>query len=121
MMREQEDVYPMDRDSFQAASNNAEGIHPEADHIIVRGQKLKLSYNPNDYAANGITLSEIESREIRWEEAGRLLITQHQNVFRATNPELYKSIPANLDKILVLNEWYHKDFELNVYPSISEF
>lgn len=44
------------------------------------------------------------------EEVGRLLITQNQEDFRATDTELYKSIPKHLEKLWVLDHWYHKDF-----------
>ncbi|MEI9943032.1 MAG: hypothetical protein WDN26_02315 [Chitinophagaceae bacterium] len=29
---------------------------------------------------------------------------------RSTDEELYKSIPETLEKILVIDEWYHRDF-----------
>jgi hypothetical protein len=55
-------------------------------------------------------LKEYEPNEISAEEAGRLLILKHWNLFRAINDELYKSIPTDLNKILAIDEWYHKEF-----------
>ncbi len=69
-----------------------------------------LSRRKEDYAGAGIDLKEYEPGEIRVEEAGRWLVTQHRNLFRATDEEIYKSLPGNLKKILVLDQWYHRDF-----------
>jgi hypothetical protein len=112
-------VYPIDRESFAMASEG-ETIKADADSILVRGQQLKLSHSLSDYEAAGITLKQYEPNEIRWEEAGRLLVSQHRNLFRATDEELYKSIPKSMQKVLVIDEWYHKDFELLVNPIISD-
>lgn len=112
-------IYPIDNDSFQNASEG-ESLKGNADFILVRRQQIKLSHDKLDYEKVGITLKEYEPNEIGWEEAGRLLVSQHRNLFRATDEELYKSIPISLKKILVIDEWYHRDFELRIQPTISD-
>ena len=41
-------------------------------------------------------------------------------MLRATDQELYACIPQELNKILVLDEWYHKDFYMYYQPRFSE-
>lgn len=106
-------VYPIDEESFQEAAPD-ELLSPKAQSLLVRDIQLNLSNDKSEYERAGIELVEFESDRISMEEMGRLLITQNQRVFRATDKELYKSIPRHLKKILVLDEWYHKDF--NVGP-----
>jgi hypothetical protein len=55
--------------------------------------------------------------EIGVEEAARLAIINYRNLFRATDAELYKCIPNNLRKIMVLDEWYHRDYEQTIIIS----
>ena len=100
---------PIDEDSFRAAT--ADGLlNTEADILLVRETHLALSHNKGDYERAGIDLAELEPDRIGMEEVGRLLITQNQEAFRATDAELYKSIPKHLEKLLVLDQWCHKDF-----------
>jgi hypothetical protein len=74
-----------------------------------------------DYTNAGIDLKEYEPGEISAEEIGRLLIIKHSSLFRATDEELYKVIPTKLDKILVLEEWYHKEYYQNTVELPADF
>lgn len=105
-------ICPITQESFDEAVE-FECLKPDADHWIVRGEKIKLSHNKKEYEDAGITLREFEPGEIAVKEAGRLLVTQYRPLFRATDDELYKSIPRELQKILVIDEWYHRDFYQN--------
>jgi hypothetical protein len=103
------DAAPIDENSFDAAT--ADGfLNPDATTVLVRHTHVALSHNKADYERAGIDLVEYEPGRIDMEEVGRLLITQNQNVFRATKAELYKSIPKHLERLLVLDQWHHKDF-----------
>lgn len=110
-------IAPIDIESFLQASNDSEGIKDNAESILVRGKEIKISHNKEEYQKAGITLHEV-SNEIRWEEAARLFVSHNRNLFRATDNELYKSIPGELKKILVIDEWFHKDFEKLPQPPI---
>lgn len=112
-------VYPIDEDNFEETIDG-ECLKPEARYWLVRGQQVPLSHNKQDYANANIALKEYEPNEIGIEEAGRLLVNQNSALFRATDSELYKSIPADLKKILVLDEWFHKDFQLQIQPTVTE-
>lgn len=112
-------IYPVDYDSFDRA-HETECVKPGAEFILVRNKPVKLNHNKEDYEKAGIPLRELEPGEIHWSEAARLLVTEHRELFRATDDELYKSIPRELNKILVIDEWYHRDFEVVVQPPISE-
>ena len=112
-------VNPIDYDSFLDSIDDNESLIPTA-YWLVRGQQLPISINKQDYISNGIELKEYEPNSINPEEAARLLITKHRELFRATNDELYKSIPTDLNKILVLDEWHHKYFVLSIHPTSSD-
>jgi hypothetical protein len=101
--------YPIDDKSFDSTTD-IEALLPDADFWIVRGEKVPLSFSKADYDKAGITLAEYEPDEIQIIEAARLAVIDHAHLFRATDEELYKSIPPGLKKILVLDEWYHKEF-----------
>jgi len=113
-------VHLIDKNSFQNATNDSEGLNENAEFILVRGEHVKLSHDITEYDRAGIILNQFEPNEIRWEEAARLLIIQNRDLFRASDEELYKSIPTDLQKILVLDQWYHRDFELQLHPAISD-
>jgi hypothetical protein len=112
-------VTPVDWDSFNETIDG-EVLKADAEFWIVRGEKVPLSHYKQDYINAGIELKEYEPNEISAEELGRLAVTKHRHLFRATNEELYKSIPTDLKKILVLDEWYHRDYVEIVQPEISE-
>jgi hypothetical protein len=108
-------IFPVDLDQF-GETVDIEYLKPDADYWMVRGVPVELSHVRNDYVNAGIELKEYEPGEINVEEAARLLILKHGDIFRATDEELYKPIPPNLKKILVLDEWYHKEFYLSWSP-----
>jgi hypothetical protein len=95
---------------------DGEYLKPGAEFWLTRGQKVFLSRTKQEYINAGV---EYEPTGIRVEEMGRILVSQNRDLFRATNGELYKSIPADLAKILVLDEWFHKDFELQITPTLT--
>jgi hypothetical protein len=112
-------IYPIDQENFHQTIEG-ERLLPEAQYWLVRGEKVKLSHNKQDYVEGGIELKEYEPGEISAEEVGRLVVTQYRKLFRATDQELYKSIPDDLEKVLVIDEWYHKDFNELMQPEISD-
>jgi hypothetical protein len=108
-------AFPVDIDQMNETVNG-EKIKPESSQWIVRGKELKLSHNKKDYEKAGILLKEYTPDTIRIEEAARLLVTQYPDLFRATDEELYKSIPQTLQKIMVIDEWHHRDFVSDTMP-----
>lgn len=99
---------------------DGESLKIDASFWLVRGQKVPLSHKKQDYLETGIELKEFEPNEISAEEAGRLAVSKNRELFRATDGELYKSIPAETKKILVLDEWYHKDFLQQSQPAMTD-
>jgi hypothetical protein len=112
-------IYPINNDNFDDTIDG-ECLKPAATFWLVRGNQLPLSHNKQDYADANIVLKEYEPNEISVEEAGRLVVSQNSKFFRATDSELYKSIPSDLKKILVLDEWFHKDFQLQILPTMTD-
>lgn len=111
-------IYPIDFESFNETIDG-ESLKPNAKFWLVREQKVSLSHNKQDYKNVGIELKEYEPNEISMEEVGRLVVSENRNLFRATDSELYKSIPNDLKKILVLDEWFHKDFQIQISPTMT--
>jgi hypothetical protein len=106
-------------DSF-FASTDGFSLNTDATHWTVNGEQMPLSLNKAEYAENGIKLQEFEPGQINVEEAARLIVINHRHLFRASEAELCRSIPPELEKILVLDEWHHKDFlEIN-FPITSD-
>jgi hypothetical protein len=105
-------------DFFQTCE--AEALKPDAKFWNIRGKQIELTHNKQDYDNVGIELLNNEPGQIRLEEVGRLLITRHRDLLRATDEELYKSIPKDLKKILVIDEWYHRDFNEIEQPTMSD-
>lgn len=98
---------------------DADILKEDAKYWNVRGEQIELSHNKDEYLKAGIELKEFEPGEISLEEVGRLLITKRQDLFRATDGELYKSLPKDLKKILVIDKWYHRDFVEIIQPTLS--
>jgi len=111
--------FPIDNDSY-LESIEEPCLKADATHWLVRGIKVPLSTNKQDYFDKGVDLKEHEPGEIGIEEAARLVVINHRDIFRATDSELYASIPMDLEKILVLDEWHHKDFNEIDVPAMTD-
>jgi hypothetical protein len=111
-------ISPLNWDEF-IKTVDGEALKTDAEFWIIRDKEVALSHNKLDYIQAGIELKEYEPDEISIEEAGRLLTIQNRNLLRATEQELYKSIPADLQKIMALDEWYHRDFNELIPPTID--
>lgn len=103
-------VYPFDEKAFNNSLNEYRSMKFDAKFWTIRNQKVELSHSKEEYQSSGIELKEYEPDEILVEEVCRLLVTKYRDLFRATDYELYKSIPREVKKILVIDEWFHKDF-----------
>lgn len=112
-------VLPIQWDNF-IDTVDGEVLKSGAEHWQIRGRKIELFHNTLDYLNAGIEPKEYEPGEISLEEVGRLLITKYRELLRATDDELYKSIPRELKKILVIDEWYHRDFDELTQPVMNE-
>ncbi|NJM81033.1 MAG: hypothetical protein HC854_18065 [Flavobacterium sp.] len=112
-------IYPIDSDNFIETIDNVV-LKNDAKYWLVRGEQVALQYTKQDYKNAGIELKEYEPNTISADEVAKLAVLNHRDLFRATDQELYKSIPKDLKKILVLDEWFHKDFEWQLTPKMTE-
>lgn len=108
----------IEQESFNRTIDG-ESLKPDAKFWIIRNKPIEISHIKEDYLNAGIKLKEYEPNEISAEETGRFLVIKHRDLFRATNDELYKSIPKDLNKILVLDEWHHRDFYQNDFDPVG--
>jgi hypothetical protein len=111
-------IWPIEQESFNSTIEG-EPLKPDAKFWIIRNEQIELSHIKQDYLNAGIELKEYEPNEISAEEVGRFLVIKHRDLFRATNDELYKSIPKDLNKILVIDEWHHRDFYQNDFDPVE--
>ncbi|NML63905.1 hypothetical protein HHL22_01680 [Hymenobacter sp. RP-2-7] len=110
---------PIDWEAQQALLTD-ELLDPAAKTILIRDTLVPLTHDPAAYAQAGIELVEYEPGGISLHEVGRLLIQKHAHLLRATDSELYQSLPAHLRKIMVLDEWYHRDFDQRAPIELSD-
>lgn len=103
-------VFPVGNESFEAGIDG-EVLKPDSGYWLIREEKVPLIHDKVAYDNAGIELKEYEPGEISIEEAARLIILKHSKLFRATDAELYKSIPSHVKKIIVLDEWFHRDYD----------
>ncbi|GAO42310.1 DUF7003 family protein [Flavihumibacter petaseus] len=102
---------PVD-DKTYYKTNNDEFLKPKAASWNVRNTTIALSRQKQDYLSAGITLRGRYPNNIRMIDAARLAAHQHPGLFRATEKDLRQYLPDDMEKFLVLDEWYHKDFLL---------
>ena len=112
-------VFPIDWSNF-IDTVDGEVLRAGAKFWNIRGNQIELSHDKQEYLNAGIKIKEYQPGEISLEDVGRLLITKHQDLLRATDEELYKSIPKALQKILVIDSWYHRDFNEIIQPTMSD-
>ena len=111
-------TFPIEENSFFESIDEPYLKH-DPKNWLVRSTKVTLSTKKQDYLDNGIELKEYEPDLISIEEAARFAVLNYRDIFRANDDELYKSIPQDLKKLFVLDEWYHRDFTILDSPSIS--
>jgi len=116
-------VFPIDFDS-QIETTDGEALMPDAVFWLIRGKQIPLSHDKRDYLNAQIELRGYApgGGEIKLEEVGRLMIRQYQALLRASDEELLKYLPDDFQKVLVIDEWYHKGFSQSAYlPLRSEY
>lgn len=100
------DLHPVDDDNF-SETTTGHYLSKDAAYWLVKGVKLPLSHNRQDYARVGIVLQD--AMDISIVEAARLLAEKYSYLFMANDDELHRYIPASLSKVMVLDEWRHHD------------
>ncbi|HEY8999922.1 MAG TPA: hypothetical protein VIM89_01120 [Mucilaginibacter sp.] len=112
-------TYPLKQNILEETTDGFV-LNSDSKYWVIKDTKVYLSQNIEDYLNNGIELNNYQVGKIGIEDAARLIVINHTDLFRASDKELYKSIPEDLKKILVLDEWYHKDFIEIDSPNISD-
>lgn len=79
---------------------------PGSQTWFIHNKPYPVPQHQADYLVAGI---QPEKRGISVADAGRSLAFRHPGLFRATATQLKLLVPGDLEKILVLDEWYHQD------------
>ena len=99
-------------------------IFPKAKEIKIRDTLLPIEHDIKKFKARNIEPDEDENgkRRIDIVALTRYLDEQNAELFRATEKELRKCIPADLPKLFVINKWYHNEYSFGqgMKPSENE-
>lgn len=109
-------LHPVDSDSYLSSFDEDQFFIPESEHWQVRGKKISVRYSSSDFVGAGVVPQKYNNGKILSEEICRVVVKNNPDIFRATDDELHKSIPRELQKIMVIDEWYHRDFVLQPAP-----
>ena len=107
---DQYSVYPITYRAAQDVDGDFFSIRKDVKALKVRNTIVTICQDREKYERAGIHVPD-HKEEIGWENVGRYLILNHSDLFRATDEELYKYLPKELEKIMVLDEWHHKDYK----------
>jgi hypothetical protein len=102
-------ILPIDETELNLLFDN-EYISQDSIQLNVRGATIPVIHDRDYYLSNSIILKDYVPGRIGIEEFARATIILNNKVFRATDIELHKSIPKSLQKIMILDEWYHEDY-----------
>ncbi|NTS44006.1 hypothetical protein HRG84_24215 [Flavisolibacter sp. BT320] len=101
---------PIDNESFLQTTTDEETVNPGSSTWVVRGNSISIAYTQHDYTESGIKNDTAEGSRI--EAVARVAAKRNQDLFRATDKELYEAIPGDMRKLMVVDEWFHKDYYL---------
>jgi hypothetical protein len=104
------EVLLMTDDAFKGTTSGW-WLKEDAKYWKVINKRLPLSHDLSDYMMAGIQPEH--SRRFSLVEAMRQLVCAHPQTFRATAKELYQYLPKDMERVLVLDNWYHKSYQLD--------
>ncbi|MVT10024.1 hypothetical protein GO493_17265 [Chitinophaga sp. ysch24] len=93
-------------------------LNPAIKSMLLNGEKIPVSHDPDFYTSRGIELKEAPSIHI-WEFV-RAINTDYRDSFLALEEEIRVRIPKDLPLILRLDEWFHNDLAAGEKPSVVE-
>jgi hypothetical protein len=73
--------------------DNPESLRVDGGPIDIRGQRIPVAARAGD----------------ELEDVFRLLVPAHRDLLLATEPELRRRVPADLPRLMTLEEWWHRD------------
>ncbi len=107
---------------LNSIESDFELVSLETKLLTLRGMKLKIEQNIDDYVNNNILSinSNYLSELIDVMSFIRLLDNKYPNFFRSNNNELMTCLPNDLPKIMTIDKWYHKEFNVLVNKSMGD-
>ena len=95
-----------------------DSLNPEVKSMLLRGEKISVTTDPEFYMQKGIELEDPPKIMI-WEFL-RAVNSDYKEKLLATEDEIRLRIPTDLPLILKLDEWYHNDLADGEKPSQNE-
>tara|TARA_R110002111_G_scaffold1640_3_gene11084 strand:+ start:873 stop:1241 length:369 start_codon:yes stop_codon:yes gene_type:complete len=86
--------------------------------MVLRNKEMAINHNREFYLKKGIELEENDKIFV-WEFL-RGLEPEYSKEFEATEQEIRKRIPMDLQKIMELTEWNHPDYADSEIPSKNQ-
>jgi hypothetical protein len=105
-----------DGDAFDEEYMNS--LNPKVKSLLLRGQKIEITTDPDFYKSRGIELED--SPKIMIWEFLRAVNSDLKEQFLATEDEIRQRIPKDLPLLLKLEEWHHNDLADGEMPSQNE-
>jgi len=95
-----------------------QSLNPNVGSMLLRGQKIELPKGIDYYLSREIEL-EAPPEIMIWELL-RAINPNYKELFLATEEEIRQRIPADLPRVLLLDEWYHNDLANQERPGDNE-
>jgi hypothetical protein len=99
-------------DQVLSISDDNNLLYNTITEIPFRDTMLPVIRNKEEYLKHKIAFNSIDSssQNLNLVALLRLLKTKNPNLFHAKNEEIYEHLPNNLNLILALDKWHHKDY-----------
>ncbi|MDJ1479545.1 hypothetical protein QNI16_03555 [Cytophagaceae bacterium YF14B1] len=97
---------------FQNIGKGFELVDTEARFITIRDKKLPIEKDENKYEEKGIKIRDYDNpdHQIDFVALTRYLDEQYPELFRASDAEIHKYLPADLPKLMTIDKWHHKTY-----------
>lgn len=112
----------IDLEDFKRVMGAFEIVSDSATSIKVRKKLLPIEHDKEKYFAKGLKFKEYKNpgNDIDFPSLVRYLNEEYPDMFCATEEELRTCIPKDLPKLMVINEWYHKDYIADFFTKVYE-
>lgn len=87
-------------------------ISKKIDSVLLRGENVKIERDIDKYDKMEIPIFSFNNpdKQVDWIAFARYTASIDPELFSAKDEELRKHLPKDLPKIMVINEWHHKDY-----------
>jgi hypothetical protein len=113
----------IDNTELERIQHDFELVAKDKKEVKVRDSFLPIEHDLKKYEAKNIKLEHYENPDklIDFPSLIRYLDEEYPNIFRATDTELRKHLPADLPKLMKIDKWHHETYYQGVGKKPSEY